>query len=79
MICYHCGQNFTDPFIEALHTALPADVPMTRHGEEGVLLSNKDKPELCQSCWSSLPTASLGKILQEMVELTLRRHYGGLS
>ena len=77
MICYHCGEHFTDPFIEALHAALPSDVPMTRHGEAGVLLGG-EKPELCESC-RSLPAEQLGKILEEMIELSLRKHFGGLS
>lgn len=77
MICYHCGEHFTDPFIEALHAALPDNAPMTRRGEDGVLLGG-EKPELCESC-RNLPMARLGKILEEMIELTLRKHYGGLS
>ena len=77
MICYHCGSSFTDPYIEALHAALPADVPMERHGEDGVLLGG-EKPELCEAC-RSLPPAQLAKIFGEMIELTLRKYHGGLS
>ena len=76
-MCYHCGSRFTDPFIEALHAALPTDMPMDRHGESGVLVGG-EKPELCETC-RLLPPAQLGKILGEMIELTLRKYHGGLS
>lgn len=77
MQCYHCGSNFTDPVLEALHKALSKDVPMERHGEPGMLLGF-DQAELCQPC-RSLPPGQLGKIIMEMIELRLRKHHGRLS
>lgn len=77
LTCYHCGTQFTDPLIEALHAALPGDVPMERHGESGVLLGG-DKPELCPVCLA-LPTDQVVKLIGEMTELMLRKHYGSLS
>jgi len=75
LTCYHCGTEFLDDFLEALH-AMP-DVAMTRNGAAGVLLGG-EKPELCEAC-RSLPPAELGKILGEMTDLTLRKYHGGLS
>lgn len=76
LTCYHCGTQFSDDYIKALHAAVPDDgLPMTRHGEAGKLLQT---PDLCEAC-RALPPKQLAKILEEMIELTLRKHGGELT
>lgn len=74
LICYHCGHHFTDDFIEALHAVPPARV--THHGEDGVLLSVGQV--LCDGCLQ-MPVGQLAKVIEEMTELAVRKHFGGLS